>query len=89
MKRIVRLACVGRLRGQKRRRTRSVKSVISHSAMIKLRFRRRYRVYQTATPKVFDVKPPRGKTDWVVRTMDDESVFGVELYRKSYPEAVK
>ena len=48
-----------------------------------------YRVYQTATPKVFDVKPPRGKTDWVVRTMDDESVFGVELYRKSYPEAVK
>ena len=48
-----------------------------------------YRVYQTATPKVFDVKPPRGKTDWVVRTMDDESVFGVELYRKSYPEAVR
>ena len=46
-----------------------------------------YRVYQTATPKVFGVKNGRN-TDWIVRTMDDESVFGVELYRKSYPEAV-
>ena len=47
-----------------------------------------YRVYQTATPKVFGVKNTRN-ADWIVRTMDDESVFGVELYRKSYPEAVR
>ena len=47
-----------------------------------------YRVYQTATPKVFGVKNTRN-TDWIVRTMDDEAVFGVELYRKSYPEAVR
>ncbi len=47
-----------------------------------------YRVYQTATPKVFGVQS-RGSSDWIVRTMDDETVFGVELYRKSYPEAVR
>ncbi len=47
-----------------------------------------YRVYQTATPKVFGVQT-RGSSDWIVRTMDDETVFGVELYRKSYPEAVR
>ena len=28
-------------------------------------------------------------SDWIVRTMDDETVFGVELYRKSYVEAVR
>ena len=47
-----------------------------------------YRVYQTATPKVYGVKVS-ASSDWIVRTMDDESVFGVELYRKSYPEAVR
>ena len=47
-----------------------------------------YRVYQTATPKVFNVKQNKND-DWIVRDMDDVSVFGVELYRKSYPEAVK
>ncbi len=47
-----------------------------------------YRVYQTATPKVFGLKN-NASSDWVVRTMDDETVFGVELYRKSYPEAVR
>ena len=47
-----------------------------------------YRVYQTATPKVFGVKNS-ASSDWVVRTMDDETIFGVELYRKSYPEAVR
>ena len=46
-----------------------------------------YRVYQTATPKVFGIKNS-ANTDWIVRTMDDEVVFGVELYRKSYIEAV-
>ena len=50
-----------------------------------------YRVYQTATPRIYDVKPLRNTdkpSDWIVRTMDDEQVFGVELYRKSYVEAV-
>ena len=28
-------------------------------------------------------------SEWIVRSMDDEEVFGVELYRKSYVEAVK
>ena len=47
-----------------------------------------YRVYQTATPKIFGVEK-NTSSEWLVRTMDDESVFGVELYRKSYPEAVQ
>ena len=54
------------------------------------RFPARYRVYQTATPRVYDTSGntrPRNP-DWVVRNMDDETVFGVELYRKSYMEAV-
>ena len=50
-----------------------------------------YRVYQTATPRIYDT----GKVDWekpgdwIVRSMDDERVFGVVLYRKSYVEAVR
>ena len=50
-----------------------------------------FRVYQTATPKIFDIKPRRSakRQDWIVRSMDDEKVFGVELYRKSYPESVR
>ena len=54
------------------------------------RFPVKYRVYQTATPRVYDTggnSRPRNP-DWVVRNMDDETVFGVELYRKSYMEAV-
>ncbi len=51
-------------------------------------FPAKYRVYQTATPKVFGVKNS-ASSDWLVRTMDDETTFGVELYRKSYPEAVR
>lgn len=49
-----------------------------------------YRIYQTATPRVYDarVRPDRN-SDWVVRSMDDPKTFGVELYRKSYVEAVK
>ena len=49
-----------------------------------------YRLYQTATPRIYDPqKVDFDKAgDWIVRTMDDESVFGVELYRKSYREAV-
>lgn len=49
-----------------------------------------YRVYQTATPRIYDtIKVNLDKsTDWIVRTMEDETVFGVELYRRSYVEAV-
>ena len=58
------------------------------------RFPATYRVYQTATPKVY--KTPRERNaerrmkqpDWIVRSMDDENVFGPELYRKSYRDAV-
>ena len=53
------------------------------------RFPVRYRVYQTATPRVYDTGGQRPRNDrWVVRNMDDEAVFGVELYRKSYMKAV-
>lgn len=51
-----------------------------------------YRVYQTATPRVYQVEQRKSKklaNDWIVRSMDDVSTFGVELYRKSYVEAVK
>ena len=49
-----------------------------------------YRVYQTATPRIYDTsRVDRNQSgDWIVRSMDDETVFGVELYRKSYVEAV-
>ena len=49
-----------------------------------------YRVYQTATPRIYDTrKIDRNKSsDWIVRNMDDESTFGVDLYRKTYMEAV-
>ena len=56
------------------------------------RFPAVYRVYQTATPRVYDgqTRPPRGGADgWVVRDMDDEATFGVELYRRTYTEAVR
>ncbi len=49
-----------------------------------------YRVYQTATPRVYNTsKGADRNADYIVRSMDDERVFGVELYRKSYVEAVK
>ena len=50
-----------------------------------------YRVYQTATPRIYDASRVNQDqaSDWIVRSMDDEGTFGVELYRKSYVEAVK
>ena len=50
-----------------------------------------YRVYQTATPRIYDTSRVNQNqdSDWIVRSMDDEGTFGVELYRKSYIEAVK
>ncbi len=53
------------------------------------RFPVTYRVYQTATPRIYSGKPTTGNPDWIVRSMDDETTFGVELYRKSYLEAVR
>ena len=49
-----------------------------------------YRVYQTATPRIYDTsKVDRTKDNgYIIRSMDDEEVFGVELYRKSYVKAV-
>ncbi len=52
----------------------------------------KYRVYQTATPRIYSTDGPSRKVKksdiWVVRDMADESVFGTELYRKSYADAV-
>ncbi len=53
------------------------------------RFPATYRVYQTATPRIYDVRGARHNDEWIVRSMDDETTFGVELYRKSYVEAVR
>ncbi len=53
------------------------------------RFPVTYRVYQTATPRIYDGKPATGNPNWIVRSMDDETTFGVELFRKSYVEAVR
>ena len=55
------------------------------------RFPVTYRVYQTATPRIYDGKATTntGNPNWIVRSMDDETTFGVELYRKSYLEAVR
>ena len=53
------------------------------------RFPAKFRVYQTATPKVYgSIKESQRNEEWIVRNMDDEDVFGVELYRKSYAEAI-
>ncbi len=49
----------------------------------------KYRIYQTATPKIYDVKKKISESEWIVRSMDDMSVFGVELYRMSFVKAVQ
>ncbi|MDE0095494.1 MAG: DEAD/DEAH box helicase family protein [Gammaproteobacteria bacterium] len=55
-------------------------------------FPAKYRIYQTATPRVYNTSggsaKPQKSDDWVVRDMADEEVFGPELYRKSYAAAV-
>ena len=59
------------------------------------RFPAAYRVYQTATPKIYKTQRERNaerrmqSRNWIVRSMDDENVFGPELYRKSYRDAVE
>ena len=55
-------------------------------------FQARYRVYQTATPRIYNHTTSARQVDpseFVVRSMDDETIFGVDLYRKSYVEAVR
>ncbi len=55
-------------------------------------FPARYRIYQTATPRIYNhTNSPRrvDASEFLVRSMDDETIFGVELYRKSYVEAVR
>ena len=53
-------------------------------------FPAKHRIYQTATPKIYTQKTLREKQkeDWVVRNMDDQSVFGPDLFRRSYRDAV-
>ena len=55
------------------------------------KFPAKHRIYQTATPKIFTQKALREKQkeDWVVRNMDDQSVFGPDLFRRSYRDAVE
>ncbi|MDE0606694.1 MAG: DEAD/DEAH box helicase family protein [Acidimicrobiaceae bacterium] len=54
-----------------------------------------YRIYQTATPKIYGDNATAAavgradRGDFVIRQMDDQSVFGVELYRRSYADAVR
>ena len=54
-------------------------------------FPAQYRIYQTATPKIYDEanKKRAAKRGWIVRDMDHEGTFGPELYRMSFVEAVQ
>lgn len=48
------------------------------------------RLYQTATPKIYsdDAKSKGFEKSVVISSMDDESVFGTEIYRLGFGEAV-
>ena len=54
-----------------------------------------YRVYQTATPRIYgdsalaEASGRADRADFVLRQMDDPEIFGVELYRRSYADAVR
>lgn len=51
-----------------------------------------HRIYQTATPRIYEFGERRKQNaddNWEVRSMDDEKVFGIELYRRSYQDAVR
>lgn len=56
-------------------------------------FPARYRLYQTATPRVYDASNAKiariDRTKWVVASMSDESIFGPVAYRLPYKEAVE
>ena len=85
-----------RTAGLRRKKSASAKATAEESRLRDFtvchdsrRFPVTYRVYQTATPRIYGGRPATGNPDWIVRSMDDESTFGVELYRKSYLEAVR
>ncbi len=50
-----------------------------------------FRLYQTATPRIFDagVRKRACEMDMAVRDMDDQATFGPELERRSFREAVE
>ena len=50
----------------------------------------KYRLYQTATPRKYGDEKRRDlqNAQWIVHTMDDEKTFGLDLFRRSYAEAV-
>ncbi len=54
------------------------------------KFPAKYRLYQTATPRIYTKKPldETNRSLWEVRSMNDESTFGYELFRLQYSEAV-
>ena len=56
------------------------------------KFPTKYRLYQTATPKVYGEQigqRARLSSEWLVRDMDDQDLFGPELFRRSYLDAVE
>ncbi len=55
------------------------------------KFPAKYRLYQTATPRIYTKKPldETNHSLWEVRSMNDEATFGYELYRLQYSEAVE
>ena len=59
------------------------------------RFPAMYRLYQTATPRVYTKSNIQKSlhdlddSNWDVRSMNDIDTFGIELYRMSYVEAVE
>ena len=56
-------------------------------------FPARYRLYQTATPRVYDASNARvariDRTKWIIASMSDESIFGPVAYRLAYKDAVE
>ncbi len=55
------------------------------------RFPANFRLYQTATPRIYDDESKRRakEKNLHIRDMDDQATFGPELDRRSYQEAVK
>ncbi|MDE0251825.1 MAG: DEAD/DEAH box helicase family protein [Gammaproteobacteria bacterium] len=54
-------------------------------------FPAKFRLYQTATPRIFSTQTVDEIVDskWEVKSMNDERTFGKELFRLGYKEAVK
>ena len=55
------------------------------------KFPARFRLYQTATPRVFDAKAKQSakERNLLINDMDCQKTFGPELYRKNYIDAVE